>query len=266
MLPALLALALRRNIPGAVSVARRLRSEVIALVPTASGFPMYLDLLHPAQRGMIDGAFESREQALLTDLAPPGAIVLDVGAHIGFHTLALARAAGPSGRVYAFEPWPANRATLARNLALNGIENVTVSDQALADRAGTATFTVPRGYPTSMLGSLAIRPEGDVTTLTVPTTTVDAFVAAQGLVRLDLVKIDAEGAEVQIIAGMRETLRALRPVVLMEVAPERYGPQFDAATFWNQITVDGYRADLVVADGVTPLTALSPGNVLLRPV
>ncbi|MBI2331372.1 MAG: FkbM family methyltransferase, partial [Chloroflexi bacterium] len=73
------------------------------------------------------GTYEPELQAALRDLARPGMTAYDVGAHIGYISLLLARAVSPSGRVFAFEPLPANLERLQANLTLNpDIRNVTV--------------------------------------------------------------------------------------------------------------------------------------------
>ncbi len=132
--------------------------------------------------------------------------VLDVGAHIGYFSLLAGRHVGPTGRVWSFEPDPANRASLECNIKANGMADLvsvvpvavtsTVGDSLLYRVAGdTGSSTV---YPQAEAGDEAIE---------VSTTSLDAWAASQGWPPVDLVKMDAEGAEGAVLAGMTELVK-----------------------------------------------------------
>jgi FkbM family methyltransferase len=80
---------------------------------------------------ILEGGFETQEIAFLSSFVKPGDLVLDVGANIGLYSLHLSRAVGPEGRVFAFEPDPANLQLLKENIAINHCDNVTVFPVAL---------------------------------------------------------------------------------------------------------------------------------------
>src|SRR4051812_25889815 len=86
----------------------------------------------------LHGGWERRAQALLRKHLRPGDTVYDVGANYGMHTLLMARCVGPKGKVFAFEPVPAIRAELEKNIQLNGFRHVTVQTQALDNYSGQA--------------------------------------------------------------------------------------------------------------------------------
>ena len=164
----------------------------------------------PASRGkvlrILGGTYEPEQTRLFEEHVRPGATVLDIGAHVGYYTLLSAVLAGPSGRVVAFEPSPANAAFLRRHVALNRLGQVSVEEAAVSDRAGTARFGSGSGSGT---GHLAEKGE-----ITVRTLTVDGLCAEHGLTPT-AVKIDVEGAEAAVLRGARETLARARPAVFL---------------------------------------------------
>ena len=137
--------------------------------------------------------------------------MLDLGANIGFFTLVSAALTGPSGRMIAYEPMPANAAALERNVELNALAHVAVVRAAVSDRIGVSPmFGNGSDQDASLLGG------SELTALQIPTVTVDTEVARLGLAPA-LVKIDVEGAEHMVAAGMAQTLRTHRPTVICEM-------------------------------------------------
>src|SRR5919109_3585908 len=90
------------------------------------------------------GALEPHEVSLFTDAVAQGAVVLDVGANIGWYTLLAARAAGPSGHVYSFEPDPRTLPSLEQNVRANGFSNVSVIPKAASDASRRQTLYLSR--------------------------------------------------------------------------------------------------------------------------
>jgi FkbM family methyltransferase len=159
-------------------------------------------------------SYDSRE--FIRALKPDG-VVLDIGAYFGYYSMLACRHAGPKASVYAFEPFPKNFEILEENKRLNGFDSLVCVNLAVADRASEWSFRVA---PTTNLGS------GGLTANTatnganqVRAITVDDFVAQQGLDRVDLIKMDVEGAEVLALAGAGKTLRRFRPVMMVELDP-----------------------------------------------
>lgn len=155
------------------------------------------------------------ELTFLTRLHRPGLIV-DIGAHDGLLTLPLARL--PGARVLAFEPLPQAHARLARACA--GLGNVTLRREALSDAAGTLELALPvlDGVPQEQWASTVKSYAGfgsriATQRVTVPAITLDSL----GLAEVVALKLDAEGAEYEILRGARETLRRCRPVLTLEL-------------------------------------------------
>lgn len=143
---------------------------------------------------------------------PPGGVAVDVGAHVGYITLQMARTVGPNGRVVAVEPGRESARLVERNAAANGLAQVRVIPTALAETCGTRPFLLNASSDSSGFYEHPNAPTVEM--VTVEVCTLDHLVlggtCAQaervGLDRLDVVKIDAEGAETEILAGGAEAL------------------------------------------------------------
>ena len=128
--------------------------------------------------------------------------------------LLASRWVGPSGAVYALEPVGATHERLRRNLDLNPTANVTAVQVGASSAPGRAAIALEADAGHSHLVAGEVNP-GRQETITL--TTIDAFVDSKGLTRVDVLKIDVEGADFEVIRGAQATLRRFRPVVLMEV-------------------------------------------------
>lgn len=194
-----------------------------------------------------DEAIRSVYEALLA----PGDVVIDGGAHSGKHTLPMAEAVGPSGRVFAFEPLTEARARLTDALRSRDMEHVSVSDRALSD---VADLTVTYLYFPARPGiSGILRREGvpdlEARRRTAVTTTIDASVPP---VPVRFMKLDVEGAEMLALAGARETVRRSRPVIQVEAGAPSWRPfGFEAADLAFWCALNSYRCYDLVGNDVT---------------
>ena len=199
-------------------------------------------LTHVQAYGLVRGALEPTVQEALRRHVAPGATVYDIGANIGFFSLLAARLAGPDGAVHAFEPLPAAVDALRGHVALNDARTVTVHEAAVGARSGRTQLMAVGDGSWSHLADRGRHPETwDV--LDVDIVTVDELVA-RGLPAPDVVKIDVEGAEIDVLDGMAETIREHSPVVLCEL----HGSN---AEFLARVEAMGYVAQNL--DGPEPL-------------
>jgi len=193
------------------------RSEGTAVAGFPGEMRLELDLRESLQRDFLFGLYDRHELELVRRYLRGGGDFVDVGAHIGMYTVAAALALGGRGRVLAFEPNPAARAQLEKNLALNGCDNVVVSGRAVADSVGETFLHVPE-TPDPSFSSLEAGRFAEGERVRVETTTLDREIESVGM-RPAVVKVDVEGAELRVLAGMERTLEA-RPVLLVEVSAE----------------------------------------------
>lgn len=140
---------------------------------------------------------------------PRDAVVIDAGGNIGLTALILS-ALVPDGHVHVFEALPANAEYLRANIAANGVRNCTVNAVALGSRPGSVPMKAsgPGSHVMPGVG-------GDGATM-VPMTTLDSYVEAAGLTRIDFIKMDVEGFEPAVLEGASATVERFRPPVLME--------------------------------------------------
>jgi len=144
-------------------------------------------------------------------------IAVDIGAHHGIYTLLMSHLVGPQGRVIAFEPSAREFRKLKLHLKINRCSNVTANNAAVADSSGTREFFVVQG--TSTVAN-SLHPAAGRKTIGVPTrvSALDDYLSETRTSAPDFIKLDAEGAEPQVIWGARELLNgSLRPIVLCEV-------------------------------------------------
>ena len=146
----------------------------------------------------------------------PGTTVIDAGAHIGTHTVTMARAAGRKGRVYSFEPQKKLYRELVHNLRINGLGNVVPLRFAVGDRPGMVEMSKSaKGNE----GGTAIGAGGDKVELR----TIDSF----GFRNVSFMKIDVEGFEDHVLDGAAQTIRTQHPALLVEI---QGGNDYDKAS------------------------------------
>jgi FkbM family methyltransferase len=164
----------------------------------------------------LKGAWEPHTTEVFRSVLRPGDVCVDVGAHIGYHSLLASRLVGPTGRVLAFEPGARHRAMLEENLRRNGGDNVTVFPLGLSDAAGEVVLHRGPGWNSSM-GSL--RPvEGSLGEERIALARGDEVIEPALWDRVRLVKIDIEGAEAAALSGLEGLLRRRRPpYIVVEV-------------------------------------------------
>lgn len=195
------------------------------------GHYMLLDLSAPAfwHKGMMEGCYDSFLYDVLGELVPiRGATVWDVGAHIGYHSLAFAALAGPSGHVVAFEPNPYNidrfRQHLERNTELG--ERITLMTCALGNVDGEEDFVfspeIDNGRSSGSHLKQAFVPEGprayqSFSQTRVSVVTADTLLLDKRVPAPSIIKIDVEGAEALILAGAQHLLGNLTPRLMIEV-------------------------------------------------
>jgi FkbM family methyltransferase len=182
------------------------------------GFLFDLDLTDFVDQYLYLGAYEKQDYDELTSIMPVGGVFLDVGAHIGIYTLAMARAAGPSGSVHSFEPNPASFARLSHHVLQNGLANVRLNQVAVGSAEGRAKLNAPTKensgaaslLSTNMPARFGARP------IEVQVTSLDAYCKRHTFERVDVIKIDCQGYELQVLEGASNVLQTFRPRLLLE--------------------------------------------------
>lgn len=152
-----------------------------------------------------------KELPFLMHFLQPGMAAVDIGANNGVYSLAMARAVGSTGKVFAYEPAEETRHLLEASRALNEADNLEVFGSALSDGERTGFLRHGHSSELHVLGDTGGMGES------VAVTTLDSTAAKQQWRSIDLLKIDAEGEEERIIAGGRRLLAEQAPLVMFEI-------------------------------------------------
>ncbi len=221
-----------------------LAKKALALSPAS--FQREMKRLH-FSRQIRRGRFipAEAEMAVITELARPGACVLDVGANVGHYTCHLSACVGPDGRVVALEPLLDAFTLLAANVQAAGLNNVTLINAAASSAITEARMSVPKfeGSGLDNLYRAHIVSGGERSVLCVP---LDSLPLSAPVT---LIKIDAEGHDLQVLMGAERILATQKPYLIVE-SP-----------------LEGPIAEWLVGHGytVSKVHASSP-NIVARPV
>jgi len=250
---------------------RRLSAGKLIQSSLVNGCCMDCDLQDQIQRLIyFQGLYEPVEAFLFTSILQPGMTVVDAGANVGQYTLLASRAIGPAGTVYSFEPVPSTFSRLQSHVRDNRLENVQLTRAALWAEATVLRIGLSPDMSNNC-GAYSVGSSNPATTLECHSLRLDDFVFERRIDRVDLVKMDIEGAELFALHGMLSTLRRHRPILLMEVnrvAATRLG--YSPADLWDLLVTDlGYRAWAIghshhVSHALTDLDEIEQQNVIFH--
>ncbi len=214
------------------------------------------------------GIFEPIEAREFKSVLAPGMVVIDVGGNIGQYTLLAAKRVEQRGHVYTFEPASENFEMIKQNLTLNGVtDRVSLNRTALTSKVGTTHLIKPGDG-----GSNWLSPEGNeslgMEIEDVECTTLDHFVGRERIEKLDLIKIDVEGADYEVLKGATETIKRFGPILFIECA-ERALKRFGAnpKMMLDYLLQLGYSPFVFTRSGLAPLTSdtnISNTNLFFR--
>lgn len=180
-------------------------------------------LVHPTDPGiskelLVHRTHEPIGTELIKGLLRDGMVAIDIGSNIGYYVLLESRQIGEHGRIIAIEPAPRNIELLTRNIALNALRGVTVVEGAVGDRDGLGTLHISH---LSNLHSMYPSEATEQGTVEVKMYRLDTLVQNLQLRRVDFVRMDIEGYEVNALDGMLETLKKYKPQLVIELHPLR---------------------------------------------
>jgi FkbM family methyltransferase len=181
------------------------------------------------------GYWELPNQKRFASCLKPGDVVYDIGAHVGLYTLLSSDRVGPTGHVYAFEPFPRNAEYLRNHIKLNHFKNCTVIEGAVSERVGSLHFE-----PTDLNAAGHLSESGS---LEVTTTSIDDFSSSAR--PPNAIKINAEGAEMDVLTGGRQTITKYRPLVFLST---HSGPL--DRDCWQFLVSCGYSPERIASDKI----------------
>lgn len=170
-----------------------------------------VDTTFPVEREMLSGAYDRDSVEVIRHYVHVGDYCMDIGANVGALTLLLAKLVRPSGRVYAFEPGPPTYKRLITNVGLNPeLQHVVIpANIGLSDSAGELYWSEDMNNRGNawLLGDSGTR---------VDVQTLDSYAAGKNLQRLDYVKIDVEGMELEVLKGGTTVISTFKPIIYFE--------------------------------------------------
>lgn len=197
---------------------------------------------------MLLDVYETGTTLLIERTLRSGMVVVDVGAHVGYYALLAARLVGREGQVYAFEADPANYRLLLENIELNSYSNLRAFSQAVADRSGPLSFYLsPWGSDRNSL--YAENTGAGAHDVEVDAITLDEFMATAGKPKVDLIKMDIEGAELAALEGMKETLEKTSRLIVEFSPLSISGAHEKPEELLNKLSRLGFRISVIGDDG-----------------
>ncbi|MEK7087609.1 MAG: FkbM family methyltransferase [Patescibacteria group bacterium] len=155
------------------------------------------------------GSYERKQTKIFEKTVNKGDVVFDIGANVGFYSLLAAEIVGSSGKVFSFEPLPENVKFLKKHIEINNYKNIFVFDNAVSDKSGHSFF---KKEDSRSLGRLS-----DSGKFKVEIIAIDDWIASKKLPMPNVMKIDTEGAEMNVLKGAENTLKANRPIIFLSI-------------------------------------------------
>lgn len=199
------------------------------LIESKLGFKLFIEFTDVSAPLFYFGNYEVEETNTICNNVKPYMIVMDIGANIGFFTLLMARLVGPEGTVHSFEPNPDIQRRLKENIKINpdlSDDRIKLYEMALGARNGKTTFYCPIIGHEGVGGIKNTERAPLEKTITVKVNTLDDFIIKNNIKKIDFIKMDIEGGELDVLKGADYTLNKIRPIILFEgneVNTEPYG-------------------------------------------
>lgn len=243
-----------------------LRTRKQQVVKLARGMRINCKLWDEVQNAIWwNGAnYERKESKFIRRYLKPGMVFFDVGSNVGYYTLLAAPIVGKNGRVHAFEPVSAQHADLRANVERNQLQNVVPERLIVTDRTGTMEINLG-AEDNAGTASVNLVYRKEHPTESVDCTTLDGYLRDRGVKQLDVLKIDVEGHEPHVLRGMTETLRTLRPLLLVEVRGEMLEEVGSSREeLFAQIAAHGYVPYSLTRGGwPRPMAIPADGNLIV---
>ncbi len=175
-----------------------------------------------------------------------GMTIIDVGAHIGLMSVILGQKTGKTGAVYSFEPTPSTFEVFKKTIRINNMDNLIYPENAAVSvKTGRSPFLVST-YPGDVSNRLVNETISDKNTRSIDMQlyAIDDYVVQKGIPKIDFIKIDAEGAELNVLKGAVKTLQQFSPRIILALHPIFLGNfNHSMDQIWDFIEQNGYEAE-----------------------
>ncbi|OGU40308.1 MAG: hypothetical protein A2X61_10850 [Ignavibacteria bacterium GWB2_35_12] len=166
------------------------------------------------------GSYELPTIRFIKKTLKKGDIVIDIGANVGYLSLTFAQIIGDLGKVYGFEPEKRNFEIFNENIKLNGFKNIHPYKLAVSDNNKIIKLYLSKNENQGIHSTLLHTDTLSENFEEIEAIILDDFVIQNKIYKIDLVKIDVEGAEIDVVNGMKNILRDKKPVLILELVSE----------------------------------------------
>jgi FkbM family methyltransferase len=181
--------------------------------------------------------YEKASFAFVKSKVKPGDVVLDIGGHIGLYAVVFGKLVQPTGKVYSFEPTPDTNKILQKSVVLNKLQKViSVQGEAISKERGETVFYISENNADNSNSLVNYKAPNSKSGIKVPLISIDEFSA--GLKKkINFIKIDVEGVELDAVIGARETMLRDRPVCILALHPHQVKSKGDTLEqIWDVVT------------------------------
>jgi FkbM family methyltransferase len=209
----------------------------------SSGAKMSLDISEFLQSHIyLFGSYELPTIRFLRSMLTSNSVCFDIGAQIGYISIEMALIA-KEGVVHAFEPEATNVNRLTNNIRLNHFTNINIIPRAVSNYSGTLKLYLSSDHNSGTHSTVPTVTNVSEQFVEIPCITLDEYVTQNSITRLDVIKIDVEGGELEVIQGACETLKSLKPTIIMEMADSlQESRNFSSKKFKILLSEFGYSA------------------------
>lgn len=184
--------------------------------------------------------YEKESFQFIKQHVKPGNLVLDVGGHIGLYAISFAKLVGHAGKVYTFEPTPSTNGILRETIKLNGLQKtITVQNEAISKQKGETYFYISDNLTDNSNSLVNYEKPRSTKGIKVRLLSIDDF-ARPLKTKIDFIKIDVEGAELDAVLGAKETMLRDKPWCILAIHPHQIKSKGDSLEeIWD--VVAGYK-------------------------
>jgi len=177
------------------------------------GGKIYLNLREAiSERAKFIGYYEYQKTNLFKKIVKPGMTILDIGTNKGYYSLLSAKIMDDKGEILSFEPHPENCYWIKKSISVNGYKSIKLFQIALFNKNGEM-----RLFEGAKSGHHSLVRNKDLGSITIQTKKLDAILAEEKIIKVDLIKIDVEGAEIQVLDGANKLLAKQSPKLLIDI-------------------------------------------------
>jgi len=187
--------------------------------------------------------YEKENFEFLVQQVKKGEAVLDIGAHIGLFSVIAAQLSGSTGKVYAFEPASETFKLLQKTIDINKMtQRIEPQQAAVGALSGKATFYVSAVEGDNSNSLVSYKGDRELYATEVDVFSIDDFVRTKNIRQLSFIKIDVEGGEYDALMGAGETLKNLRPSIILAIHPEPIAAKGDSLEkIYDLLVANNYR-------------------------